>query len=102
MSTMDPSRRKLIAVLILQFASFITLFFTSTVNVETSISLNQNVVLLIQQYVLENEKGGSLQGRIQSYDRAPGYADIDLVGSYSNIVFKQRFRMTKQTFMYVC
>ena len=41
-------------------------------------------------------------GKIQSYDRAPGYADFDLVGSYNNIVFKQRFRMTKETFMYVC
>jgi len=34
-------------------------------------------LLLIQQFVLENEKGGSKQGRIQSYDRALGYAELD-------------------------
>ena len=35
-------------------------------------------------------------------ERAPGYTNIDLIGSYNNIIFKQQFRMTKQTFKYVC
>jgi len=28
--------------------------------------------------------------------------DFDLVASYSNTIFKQRFRMTKQTISYIC
>ena len=99
---MDPSQRKLVVLLIFQFASFIALFYTSTVNVETSLRLNQNALFLIHQFMLENERVGSTKGRIQSYERTPGYADIDLISSYSNIVFKQRFRMTKETFKYVC
>ena len=51
--------------------------------------------------MLENERVGSRKGRIQSYERAPRYTNIDLIGSYSNIVFKQRFRLTKQTFKYI-
>ena len=34
--TMDPSQRKLVVLLIFQFASFIALFYTSIVNVEAS------------------------------------------------------------------
>ena len=33
---MDPSQRKLVVLLIFQFASFIALFYTSIVNVEAS------------------------------------------------------------------
>ena len=99
---MDPQCRKLVAVFIVQFAFLIALFATSIANIEGSSNLNQNALLLVQCLFIENERGGSQSGRIQSYDRAPGYADVDLVGSYNNIVFKQRFRMTKETFMYVC
>ena len=99
---MDPERRKLVAVLIVQFDSLIALFATSSANIEGISNLNQSILLLVQHLYIENERSGSQLGRIQSYDRAPGYADVDLVGSYNNIVFKQRFRMTKETFMYVC
>ena len=69
---------------------------------EATLNLNQNALLLVQQLFIQNERSGSQLGSIQSYDRAPGYVDVDLVGSYKNIVFKQRFRMTKDTFIYVC
>ena len=99
---MDPYKRKLVALLLLQFASFITLFYTSTVDIKASIHLNQNALFLVHQFMLKNERRGSQQRRIQSFNRAPSYADIDLVGSYNNIVFKQRFGMKKQNFTYVC
>ena len=99
---MDPSQRKLVILLIFQFASFIALFYTSTINVEASLRLNQNALFLIHQFMLENERVGSRKIRIQSYERALRYTDIDLIRSYNNILFKQRFRMTKQTFKYVC
>ena len=99
---MDLQRRKLVAILIVQFASLIALFATSSANIEGSSNLNQNALLLVQHLFIENERGGSQSGRIQSYDKAPSYANVDLVGSYNNIVFKQRFRMTKENFLYVC
>ena len=80
----------------------IALFATSSANIEGSSNLNQNSLLLVQHLLIENDKGGSQARRIQSYNRALDYADVDLVGSYNNIVFKQRFRMTKETFLYVC
>ena len=80
----------------------IALFATSSANIEGSSNLNQIALFLVQHLFIENERGGSQPGRIQSYDRAPGYVDVDLIGSYNNIVFKQRFRMTKETFRYVC
>ena len=64
--------------------------------------LNQNVLFLIHQFMLENERVGPRIRNIQYYERIHGYTYIDLIGSYNNIVFKQRFRMTKQTFNYVC
>ena len=99
---MDPQHRKLVAIFIVQFASLIALFATSTANMGANLNLNQNALLLVQQLFIENERDESQPGRIQSYNRAPGYADVDLVGPYNNIVFKQRFRMTKEIFMYVC
>ena len=94
--------KKIVVHLIYQFASFIALFYTSTVNVETSLRLTQNALFFIHQFMLENERVGSRKRRIQSYERAIRYMDIDLIGSYNNIVFKQRFWMTKQIFKYVC
>lgn len=102
MATMDPQRKKLIVAMVLQFACFIALFFTSPITFETHSSLQQSALFFIQNFVLEYSRGGSLQGRIQSHHRDQLYRDIDLVGSYSNIVFKRRFRMSKQTFSYVC
>ena len=99
---MNPQHRKLVAIFIVQFASLIALFAMSSANIEASLNLNQNALLLVQHLFIENKKGGSQPGRIQSYNRAQDYADVDLAGSYNNIVFKQRFRMTKETFMYVC
>ena len=99
---MYPFQRKLVVLLIFQFASFIALFYTSIVNVEASLRTNQNALFLIHQFMLENERVVSRKRRIQSYERAPVYTNIDLIGSYINIVFKQRFRMTKKTFKYVC
>ena len=90
------SQRKLVVLLIFQFTSFIALFYTSTVNVEANLRLNQNALVLIHQLMLENGRVGSRKGRIQFYERAPMYTNIHLIGSYNNIVFKQRFQMTKQ------
>ena len=76
---MDPSHRKLLVLLIFQFASFIALFYTSTVNEEASLHLNQIALCLIHQFMLESERVGSRKGKIQSYERAPGYTNINLV-----------------------
>ena len=50
---MDPSRKKLVAMFILQLASLIALFCTESINVEVIFNLNQNVLLLIQYLMLQ-------------------------------------------------
>ena len=99
---MDPSRRKLVAMFILQFTSLIALFCTESPNVGVMLNFNQNALLLIQYLMLQNGRGGSEQGRIQSYNRILGYSDFNLIASYNDIIFKQRFRMTKETFNFLC
>ena len=48
LSIMDTSQRKLVVDLFFQFASFIALFYNSTINVEASLRLDQNALFLIQ------------------------------------------------------
>ena len=93
---MDPSHRKLVAMFILQFASLIALFCTESPNVGVMLDFNQNALLL------QNGRGGSEQGRIQSYNRILEYSDFNLTSFYNDIIFKQRFRMTKETFNFLC
>ena len=99
---MDPSCRKLVAMFILQFASLIALFCTESINVEVILNLNQNALLLIQYLMLEKGRGGSEQGRIQLYNRIPGYPNFNLSAFYNDIIFKQCFKMTKETFNFLC
>ena len=56
-STMDLSWRKLVVLLIFQFASFIALIYTSTINVDVSLRLNQNALFFIHQFMLEKRVG---------------------------------------------
>ena len=98
---MNSSGRKLVAMFILQFASLIALFCTESTNVEVILNSNQNALLLIQYLMLQNGRGGSEQGRIQSYNRILGYSDFNLSASYNDIIFKQCFWMTKETFNFL-
>ena len=47
-------------------------------------------------------RGGSEQGRIQSYNRIMGYSVFNLSASYNDIIFKQQFRMTNETLNFLC
>jgi len=59
LAKMDPSRRNLATMFILEFASLITLFCTSSAKVEVIMNLNQNDLVLFQYFILQKEKGGS-------------------------------------------
>jgi len=56
---MDPSRRNFAAMFILEFASLIALFCTSSPNVEVNMNLNQNALVLFQYFILQEGRGGS-------------------------------------------
>jgi hypothetical protein len=45
--------------------------------VKASLHLNENALFLIHQSMLENDRVESRKGRIQSYERAPRYTNID-------------------------
>lgn len=68
--------------MVLQFASFLALFSMPPITLETYSSLQESALFFIQYFVLENNRGGSLQGRIQSHHRGQLYTNIDLVGLF--------------------
>jgi len=56
---MDPFRRNLVAMFILEFASLIALLCTSSVDAKVILNLNQNALVFFQYFILQKGRGGS-------------------------------------------
>lgn len=73
-------------------------FIVSTMAIQKTIMYHHNASIMMMAYFLF----GSKERVVWKFDRPSGYVSQFLLGSYNAKMFKDRVRVSKPTFIYLC